>query len=114
MNNNDICSVYVTDYTKVKGGQKRVNRRIPDALSEYTLKIEFFGEMRGVGQNMMSGEIYCLENVFLKASKGHWTEGMFDHRGKLRKMNEEVTDSHVQALMKSVYFLFILINRDAD
>jgi hypothetical protein len=101
MNRNDICSVYVTDYTKVQGGRQRSNnRRIPIALSEYTLKIEFFGDMSNVGQAMEPGQIYHLENVFLKNSTGHWIEGIFDYRGKLCQMSNDATDPHLQALLK--------------
>jgi hypothetical protein len=101
MNSNDICSVYVTDYTKVQGSHPRSNnKQIPLALSEHTLKIEFFDIMGKVGQTMERGNVYRLENVFLKNSTGGWIEGTFDFRGKIRQMSLDAVDPHLQALLK--------------
>ena len=102
MNDNQIFSLFVTDYTRNPLAHLVQAKWCPPQLSERVLKIELFGRASEEGPNMKIGEYYHIRNVRMKMGAGGYLEATFSESWKMRRLNEHEADGepHFQALLQ--------------
>jgi hypothetical protein len=106
LNDNNVYSLYVTDYT--------INPKItpvqgswcPPELADRILKVEMWDTAGQLGQTMETGEYWFLRNARMKVSGDGYLEGTMQLAEKVQKLNENdsLTDPHLKALLESVFF----------
>jgi hypothetical protein len=103
MNDNEVYSLYVTDYTANHEITPIQASWCPPELADRVLKIELWQAASELGPKMLRGEYYSIQNNRLKVSRGGFVEGTFTEANKLRKLNDSDNNPHLQALLLWVY-----------
>jgi len=106
LNDNNVYSLYVTDYT--------INPKIapvqgswcPPELADRILKVEMWDTASQLGQTMETGQYWFLRNTRMKVSDGGYLEGTMQLAEKVRRVNEDDVpmDPHLKALLEFVVF----------
>lgn len=96
MNDNEVYSLYVTDYTINKDGNPIQADWCPPALSDQVLKIEMWDAAASLGPTMLQGEYYSINNARMRVSQGGLVEGKVVER-KVYVAKED--NPHLQALL---------------
>jgi hypothetical protein len=108
LNNNDVYSLYVTDYT--------INPKItpvqgswcPPELSDYILKVEMWDTASQIAQTMEPGEYWFLRNARMKVSDSGYIEATMQLAEKVQKLDEKAPalDPHLEVLLEFVFRTF--------
>jgi len=101
-NENEVYSVYVTDYTPNSQLYPVQATWCPPELSNRVLKIEMWPPANDFATSMTQGEFYSIRNNRMKVSNGGYVEASFSEVHKLRKLDETDTENepHLQALLQ--------------
>jgi hypothetical protein len=74
MNNNEVFSLYVTDYTKHDLMTPVQADWCPPELNDCALKIEMWDAASKIGPTMEPGTYYAMSNVRMRISRGGYLE----------------------------------------
>lgn len=74
-NDNNVYSVYVTDYTRHPAATPVQSAWCPKKLSDYVLKIEMWDAAAAKARTMATGEYYYIKNARMRLSRGGHVEG---------------------------------------
>ncbi|TFK76258.1 hypothetical protein BDN72DRAFT_830807 [Pluteus cervinus] len=80
MNDNQVYSLYVTDYTANTGCLAVQGSWCPSALADYVLKVEMFQAAAEIGPKLLQNEYYSMKNLRMKISTGEYLEAKM-HEG---------------------------------
>ncbi|KAF9469263.1 hypothetical protein BDZ94DRAFT_1244088 [Collybia nuda] len=75
MNDNGVCSLYVTDYTANSSTIPCSQQWCPPRLSDFILKVEVWDSAVETARTMAKGEFYCIKNLRAVISTGGYLEG---------------------------------------
>jgi hypothetical protein len=90
-NDNDVYSLFVTDYTKSDLITPAQLDWCPDGLGDYILKLEMWDGAAKIGPTMESGAYYSISNARMRVSRGGYVEGKVV-LPKIVRLNEEDAD----------------------
>ncbi|KAM6500355.1 hypothetical protein JOM56_003369 [Amanita muscaria] len=90
-NDNDVYSLFVTDYTKNGLISPTQLDWCPDGLGEYILKLEMWDAAAKIGPTMEPGTYYSITNARMRVSRGGYVEGKVV-LPKIVRLNEEDAD----------------------
>ncbi|KAH9952071.1 hypothetical protein B0H21DRAFT_12289 [Amylocystis lapponica] len=101
-NNNQVYSLYVTDYTRNPSISAVQRDWCPPSLAEQVLKMEMWGDAAELGPKMKPGEYYFMGNSRMKIGEGGDLEGTISEVQKIRKMDEDMLEGepHFEALLR--------------
>ena len=104
LNDNDVYSLYVTDYTINPKITPVQSSWCPPDLSDRILKVEMWDSASQLGQTMKPGEYWFLRNTRMKISDAGYLEGTMQLAEKVRKLDEDdlTRDPHLQTLLEFV------------
>lgn len=106
LNDNNVYSLYVTDYTINPKVTPVQGSWCPPELADRILKIEMWDAAGQLGQTMETGEYWFLRNTRMRVNGYGYLEGTMQLADKVRKLNENdmLVDRHLQALLQFVGF----------
>jgi hypothetical protein len=103
-------TVYVTDYTPVRGGASVSAKWCPQDLQDKVLKVEMWDAALKTAEEMHEGEYWSLNNVKARQSGGGYLEAKIQEGKKQRKASTDDARDSLQlgALLKYVSASFQL------
>lgn len=104
LNDNDVYSLYATDYTKNSMMTPVQGVWCPPELADRILKIEMWDAAGALAQTMEPGEYWFLRNCRMKQSQGGYLEGTMQLAEKVVRLeaSEAEHNPHFAALLQCV------------
>ncbi|OBZ65733.1 hypothetical protein A0H81_14324 [Grifola frondosa] len=104
--NDDMYSLYVTDFTRNPSVSPIDSDWCPPKLSDYVLKMAMWGTAAKVGPEMEPGQYYFIGNARMKFDSGGYLEAKINEGQKVRRLNEDELEGEP--------YLEALLRREAD
>ncbi|PSR77622.1 hypothetical protein PHLCEN_2v7812 [Hermanssonia centrifuga] len=101
-NENEVYSIYVTDYTANKEITPVNAPWCHHALADRVLKVEMWLEAAPMGAEMKPGDFIEINNIRMKSSSGGYLEATFSEGRKMRKLDADELEKepHLEALLQ--------------
>jgi len=93
LNDNEVYSLYITDYTANESLTAVQGSWCPNGLADRVLKVEMWGKAAEIGPTMVPGEYYCMRNNRMKISRGGYVEGTISD-AKIQQLDETDAENH--------------------